>query len=65
MCEYCNGEKGVMALLSSDGFDLHIMELRGQYIVEVDYYGYDEDRNSDFEIDFCPKCGRDLEKEVQ
>ena len=68
MCDFCNlTEKSFFGLRGSQergyGYSPKVFILKGNYNNIIRLCAYGED-NTEFEINFCPKCGRELEDEI-
>lgn len=53
-CKYCKGE--TLDIWDEDGFYIYIQDNK----LDLHYEGFEEGGDSEFEINFCPKCGRKL-----
>lgn len=62
MCKYCeNGE-----WVSHNAIRMNIQKLdNNSTILDVYYEGYEENGEAEFDIPFCPFCGRNLTDNVQ
>ena len=64
MCEYCNPEEPKL-LIDRSVLSVEIMNIfDGIYILDVDYYGYQEGCNEEIKINYCPICGRKLDSDT-
>lgn len=62
MCKYCEqGEN-----LHHNAVEMYIQKMdNNTTVLNVDYYGYEENGGAEFEIQFCPFCGKKLTDDVQ
>lgn len=62
-CKYCQEING--KILTSDANRIHAQIIKfnnGKFYIDLTYYGFNEDANNDFEINYCPICGEELNK---
>ena len=62
MCEYCDEEKleYIKPIRRIDGIDLFVDESPIKLTLEYMLFGSGEDIEIEYNISYCPMCGRDL-----
>lgn len=62
MCEYCDEEKleYIKPIRRIDGIDLFVDESAIKLTLEYMLFGSGEDIEIEYNISYCPMCGRDL-----
>ena len=62
MCEYCDEEKleYIKPIRRIDGIDLFVDESTIKLTLEYMLFGSGEDIEIEYNISYCPMCGRDL-----
>jgi hypothetical protein len=58
MCEYCNDK--FKPIKDTSCFDIRIDNYEGFYILDCNYFGFEENDNEEIKINYCPMCGRKL-----
>jgi hypothetical protein len=59
MCDYCENTRPLFGNLYSDFY----VEIINGDVIDIHFYGSEQNGDGSFEINYCPMCGRKLNEQ--